>query len=190
MVTSFMQLDPGAMMETLYFDGEDGDEGFETKTEVTSLRVLRGTDEVESEIVLRDRDLDLAFMRPVKKPGSPWPFVELNGAATVEAFDPIYVLGRMGRVANRLTTVVELRIQGIIEKPRTTFFLGEYPGQGMPVFTESGACLGINVTRTLKMPSSSGMGYTSGYQSNMASIVVPGPDILELVEQVPPYESE
>ena len=187
MVTSLLQLDPGAMMANMFFEESGDEEGFETKTEVTSLRVLKGQDEVESEVVLRDTDLDLAFMRPVKKPESAWPHVDLTAPPTVQVFDVVFVLGRMGRVANRIATVGETRVQGIIEKPRLTYILGEYPGQGMPVYTESDACMGINVTRFLKVSSGSGAGYSSGYQSNMASIVVPGPDIVELVAQVPAY---
>jgi len=187
MVTSLMQLDPGAMMQNLFLDAAGEDLGFETKTEVTSLRVLRGQQEVESEIVLRDTDLDLAFVRPLKKPEDAWPHVDLSASPEVRAFDPLYVLGRLGLVANRLTSVSEMRLLGIIEKPRRTFIIGDYTGRGMPVYTEAGACLGINVTRVLKMASNSGMGYTSGFESNMASIVIPGQDVLELVAQVPAY---
>ena len=39
------------------FAGEDG----YSKTEITGLKALHGEQEVDAEIVLRDRDLDLAF---------------------------------------------------------------------------------------------------------------------------------
>ncbi len=187
MVTSLMQLDPGSLMESMFFDEAGDDEGFETKTEVTALKVLRDKEEIDAEIVLRDSDLDLAFLRPVKKPEAMWAHVDLTAAPTVALFDPVYLLGRMGQVANRLPTVGEMRIQGIVEKPRAHYIVGEYPGMGMPIFTESGVCLGINLTRMLKISGNSGMGYTSGYTSNMACVVLPGADVVELLEQVPAY---
>ena len=187
MVTSLMQLDPSAMMDSFYFDDEDG---FDAKTEVTALHVLRGSAEVAAEIVLRDADLDLAFLRPVEKPEAPWAHVDLAADGDVEAFDPIYLLARMGKVVKRLPTVQDTRIAGIIEKPRKLYVIGNYMGSGTPAFSAPGACLGINVTRSLKIQANTGMGFTSGFESNMASIVVPGPDILELLEQVPPYEGK
>ena len=188
MVTSLMRVDPATMMAAL-FPGDE-DEGFETKTEITAIRVLFGDKEVESEVVLRDRDLDLAFLRPLKKPEAPWKYSDLATSTTPATFDPIFVLSRMGQVVNRLVTANDVRIYALIEKPRKLYIIGEYPAGGTPVYTAPGACLGINVTRTLGVASNTGMGFTSGFDSNMASIVVPGADILELIDQVPPYKKK
>jgi hypothetical protein len=181
MVTSLLELDPARMMNAYFSDEEE--DGFETKTEVTALRVFQDEKEIDAEIVLRDTDLDLAFLRPVKKPEADWVHVDLSADVTVQTFEKIYFLDRMGKVAQRLPDAYPYRISAVVEKPRKLYILGEFTGSGNPVFTKSSICLGINVTRTLNVAESSNMDF------DMASIVIPGPDIMEITEQVPPYKA-
>lgn len=184
MVTSLMVIDPSVLMEE-YASPEDG---YSSKTEITSLKVRRGEAEEDAEIVLRDRDLDLAFLRPLKKPAEPRPFTDLAGGAKARAFDPVIIMDRLGKVANRVSTAQFQRIQAVLEKPRMTYFVGEYAGHGAPVFLTTGECLGINVTKMLKTNSQNGMGVADEYESNMAGVVIAGADILEVAKQVPAYK--
>lgn len=186
MVTSLMMLDPSVLMEE-YASSEDG---YSSKTEITGLKVRQGEAEEDAEIVLRDRDLDLAFLRPVKKPAEPRAFADLSAGAQAKAFDPVILMGRLGKVASRMPTAQLLRIDAVLDKPRTTYFAGEYVGHGAPVFLVTGECLGVNVTKMLKSSSQNGMGVSEEYENNMASIVVPGADILEVAKQVPAYPAE
>ncbi|MCF6286841.1 MAG: serine protease [Candidatus Hydrogenedentes bacterium] len=181
MVTSLLELDPSKMMNAYFSDEEE--DGFETKTDVTALRVLQDGKEIDAEIVLRDTDLDLAFLRPVKKPEADWTHVDLSADVAVQTFEKIYILYRMGKVAQRLPDAYPYRISAVVEKPRKLYILGESTGAGNPIFTKSGACLGINVTRTLNVSESGDMDF------DVASIVIPGPDIMKITEQVPPYKS-
>ncbi|MBL7645917.1 MAG: trypsin-like peptidase domain-containing protein [Candidatus Hydrogenedentes bacterium] len=184
MVTSLMVVDPSVLME----EYANSEEGFDSKTEITSLKVRRGEAEEDAEIVLRDRDLDLAFLRPVKKPAEPRPFTDLAAGAQAKAFDPVIVMNRLGKVANRVSTAQLLRIDAVLDKPRMTYFVGEYAGHGAPVFVVTGECLGINVTKMLKTNSQNGMGVADEYESNMASVVISGADVLEVAKQVPAYK--
>lgn len=184
MVTSLTVIDPSVLMEE-YASPEDG---YTSKTEITSLKVLRGEAEEDTEIVLRDRDLDLAFLRPLKKPAEARAFTDLAKGAVAKAFDPIIVMGRLGKVANRVSTAQLQRIEAVLDKPRTTYFVGEYPGRGAPVFLVTGECLGINVTKMLKNNSQNGMGVADEYESNMAGVVIAGADVLEAAKQVPAYK--
>lgn len=183
MVTSLMNTDPAAWMEDMY----DGDDGYSSKTELTSLKVLRGGEEEDAEIVLRDRDLDLAFIRPLKKPEAPWSFVDLSVPVKAAAFDPIIAMGRLGKVAQRAATADTQRIAAVQDRPRLTYILGAYTGNGIPIFITTGECLGINVTRMLRSSGQNGMGLSDDYGMNMASVVVPGPDVMEIAKQVPAY---
>jgi len=183
MVTSLMNTDPASWMEDMF----DGDDGYSSKTELTSLKVLRGGEEEDAEIVLRDRDLDLAFIRLVKKPEAPRAFVDLSAPVKAEAFEPIIAMGRLGKVAQRAATADMQRIAAVQERPRLSYILGSYTGNGIPVFLTSGECLGINVTRMLRSSGQNGMGLSDDYGMNMASVVVPGPDVLEIAKQVPAY---
>ncbi|MBX3175882.1 MAG: trypsin-like peptidase domain-containing protein [Candidatus Hydrogenedentes bacterium] len=186
MVTSLMHTDPSSWMDDM-FAGEDG---YSSKTEITGLKALHGEQEVDAEIVLRDRDLDLAFLRPVTKPDAPQAYVDLSGGATAQAFDEVVTLHRLGKVAQRLATANVMRIGAVQERPRLTYILGEYSGMGTPVFLTSGACLGINVTRILRGNGPNGMGVHDEYDMNMASVVIPGADILEIAKQAPAYKTD
>lgn len=184
MVTSLMMLDPSVLMD----EYASSDDGYSSKTEITSLKVRRGEAEEDAEIVLRDRDLDLAFLRPIAKPAEPRPFTDLAAGAPAKAFDPIIVMNRLGKVASRASTAQLLRVDAVLDKPRMTYFVGEYAGHGAPVFVITGECLGINVTKMLKTNSQNGIGVADEYESNMASVVIPGADVLEVAKQVPAYK--
>lgn len=193
MVTSFLHVDP----TSLYEDMSGGEDGYSSRTEITSLKILHGEQEEEAEIVLRDRDLDLAFIRPIKKPDAPRAFVNLEAAAKPGAFDPVVNVMRLGKVAQRVASATVTRLAAVQERPRLLYFLGaggasswESPGMGTPVFVLTGECIGINVTRLLRANGQNGMGMSDEYDMNMASVVVPGADVLESLKQAPPYKGE
>ena len=102
----------------------------------------------------------------------------------------VVTLHRLGKVAQRLATANVQRIGAGQERPRLTYILGEYSGMGTPVFLTSGACLGINVTRILRGNGPNGMGVHDEYDMNMASVVIPGADILEIAKQAPAYKTD
>lgn len=185
MVSSLMSVDPSVLMD----EYASAEEGFDGKTEITSLKVRRGEAEEDAEIVLRDRDLDLVFMRPITKPAESRPFIDLAAGVPAKAFDPVVVMNRLGKVAGRVSTAKLYRIDAVLDKPRATYFVGEeYANQGAPVFVVTGECLGINVIKMLKTNSQNGMGVSDEYESNSASVVIAGADVLEVAKQVPAYK--
>src|SRR4051812_16732880 len=70
-VLSLSATDPGQMMQSMLSGSGDEDAKFKMETELGDVKILLddGT-ELPSEVVLRDRDLDLAFIRPKTKPSS------------------------------------------------------------------------------------------------------------------------
>jgi hypothetical protein len=187
MVSSLTRMDPSVLMDAYASE----DDGYDGKTEITSLKVRRGDAEEDAEIVLRDRDLDLVFLRPITKPTEPRPFVDLAAGAPAKAFDPVIIMNRLGKVASRVSTATLYRVEAVLDKPRTTYFVGEeYTDQGSPAFVATGECLGINVTKLLATNSQNGMGVADEYESNSASVVIPGADVLEVAKQVPAYKEK
>src|SRR5712672_1264220 len=67
-VLSLSATDPGQMLQNMMSGGSDEESKFKMETELSDVKILLddGT-EVPSEVVLRDRDLDLAFIRPKTK---------------------------------------------------------------------------------------------------------------------------
>jgi hypothetical protein len=84
-------------------------------------------------------------------------------------------------VAQRSHVAFIDRVEGLVEKPRKFFILGEHRARQVvcsPVFTMDGKFVGIGVMRAVKTDSSA-MG------DNVLVVVVPGEQIKELVAQVP-----
>ena len=183
-VFSLTSSDPTAALgKMMGMFGELGDSGMQA--EVTDIKIrLPGGEELPSEIVLRDRDLDLVFVRPNEKPSDPLPAVDLADPALPKALDEVVVLNRLGNVANWTTSAKLNRIQAVIEKPRTYYILGDDLTLGAPVFALDGKIVGIMLLRTSTGRPSMG-GFLQGISGmGMLPIVLPAEDIAEVAQQV------
>ncbi len=186
-VVSYFSTDPSSLYSAMAGD-DSGD--FKTESETTDVKIrLPDGQELPAKIVLRDKDLDLAFVRPVEKPAKPLPAIDLSAKATPKLLDQIVVLNRLGRVASWATAVYLDRIHAIAEKPRTFYVpggMGALESElGCPAFTLDGKVVGILVLRLL--PSrDAGMGSMFGMSdAGMLPVILPSDDILEIVKQVP-----
>lgn len=142
------------------------------------LRYADGT-ETPARQVYSDADLDLSFLLPRPRPGQTLPAltpVALDAAAKADLLDPVLALGRMPKVLNWEPRVVLTRVNCITRRPRTAYFLDAYSGAGFPVFTASGACLGLIAQKSLPAQR---MGQQMAAQA--VPIVVPSEDILDLL---------
>lgn len=176
-VLSLTSVDPSSFYESMR------DSGAELTTKVTSIKILLadGT-ELESEVVLRDKDLDLAFVRPKEKPEKPMAHVDLDNAAEPRLLDEVVVLAQLGKVARRAHSVSLARVEAIMEKPRTFYLLGEHLARLIvcsPAFTLDGKFVGIGVLRAIKGEGGGGM------SDNVLAVIVPAEDIKEGAAQAP-----
>jgi hypothetical protein len=161
------------------------DEYKSADTQIDDLKLLLddGT-EVPSEIVLRDRDLDLAFVRPKTKPTTPMTAVDLTKTATVEMLEPLVALNRLSRAAGRAYSASIERIDAVIQKPRT-FYIPDTTQSttslGSPAFALNGGFVGIFVMRAVTGGETSGR----NMRENMTAILIPAEDILKGAKQAP-----
>ena len=170
--------------------------GFKMETEIKSVDILTaGGDEIPAEIVLRDKDLDLAFLRPKQKTDKPFAALDLSKSGAPAQLDPVVAISRLGRVANRAYGALLDRIEAVVEKPRT-FYVPAGGGMsesslGAPVFTLDGNLIGILVLRTIRASSSSMMGMMGmmggGGSDNAVMIIMPASDVLEVAAQAPEH---
>jgi hypothetical protein len=186
-VLSFSATDPSQMMQNFI----SGDEGkFKLDTELSDIKILLedGT-EVPAEVVLRDRDLDLAFVRPKTKLATPLPAVNLADGGKADVLDQVIALNRLGNAAGRAYAASVERIAAIVQRPRL-FYVPETSltttTLGSPAFTLDGKMLGLFVMRANKGAGDAGMGMMNVQQGNVVGIIVPASDILKAVKQVPP----
>src|ERR1043166_3820854 len=154
-VLSLSATDPGSILSSMM--GGDGDGSGEVKfkmeNELTDAKILTHDGaELPAEVVLRDKELDLAFLRPKQKPAAPVPAIDLAQAGEAHLLDQVITLNRLGKAAGRAYAASVERISAVVLKPRTFYAVGgdaTATTLGSPAFTLGGPLLGAFVLRTV-----------------------------------------
>jgi hypothetical protein len=181
-VLALSACDPTEMYQRMMSDEASK---YKLDIEVTDLRILLsdGT-EIPSEIVLRDKDLDLAFIRPKTKPTSPMAAVDLAQSAPAQLLEQVITLNRLNSAAGRAYAASVERISALIQKPRT-FYIPDSSMTattlGSPAFALDGKVVGVFVMRAI----SSRGGAARNYRDNMTTIILPAEDVLKGAKQAP-----
>jgi hypothetical protein len=129
--------------------GGGADMKIESDVTETTLVLDDGT-EVEADVVLKDADLDLAFIRP-RDAKTKTDAVELKAhEAAPQELDEIFVIGRLSRVANHAPAVSKGFIRGVVKGPRPFYVADELlsVNTGCVVWDDKGAPLGLLVHKT------------------------------------------
>ena len=177
-VTTLGQVDPQATLEALRAgSGATGGRmpeivGSEFKE--VKLRLADGK-EVPARFVLKDADLDLAFMAPEATPenaGREFPYVKLDELTDGSLLGDYFYVGRAAKVQQRVPLVRATEIIGVVEKPRRLYLLTDQLPQwmGTPVFNPQGRVLGITLQH-----------FANGQRSGL--VVLPAADIAEMAKQ-------
>jgi len=177
-VISNVATDPSSMFSI--DTGEDSPQ-FKMDTSVADVKiVLADGKEYPAKVVLRDKDLDLAFVRPDQK-DLKLTSLELKApAAEPKVLDEVIALTRLDRSANREPGVSVARIMSVIKKPRTHYVAMALMESGCPAFDAQGNVLGITVMRISGAKGGGGFSMMS-----MLPSVLPCADILDAAKQVP-----
>jgi hypothetical protein len=167
-VTSLGSIDPraaGAM------SGGRANEGPDAEFKEVKLR-LGDNSEIAARVVLKDGDLDLAFIAPESDAaagGRQFAFVKLDDPAEATVLGTYYEVTRLPKALQRLTVVQLSTIVGIVEKPRRLIYASEQ-SMGCPLFDAQGHVLGLGLRY-----------YASG--GVIAPIIVPAADVADMAKQ-------
>jgi S1-C subfamily serine protease len=150
-----------------------------TRTEVTSeateirIRTADGR-ELPARLVLRDQDLDLAFVRPTEAPAVPMPFVDAVSARP-SLLDPVVILQRTNESLGWVISAALGSVQVTLDKPRTYYLISfaSMGGQGLgsPIFDMTGRFLGVILLRD------------TGMRGSTAPGLLPADDIRDVAKQ-------
>jgi S1-C subfamily serine protease len=195
-VLSLGSLNPGGMLSKLMgsmgsTSGGNGQPSVEITTEPTEVKIrLANGREMPAKIVLRDEDLDLAFLRPTTRPETPLVSIDLRDAAKPALLDQVLVISRLGRVGGWTAGAALYDIGAIIDKPRTFYVLagGGSVGSvmGTPAFLASGKVVGLLTLRQIEPGRASMASMMGGSESlGMLGVILPAADVLEIAGQAP-----
>jgi hypothetical protein len=158
------------------------EQDYKVTIEITDVKMrLADGQELPAKIVLRDKDLDLAFIRPIADPTTPTPAVDLSASAKVDVLDDMLVIERLGEVANRTATASIDRVAAVIQKPRLLYVPGlggQSADTGAAAFTLDGKVVGILVNRF--PPAGQG-----SEERSPLTVILPAEDILDAAKQAP-----
>ena len=133
------------------------------------LRLADGK-EVSARFVLKDADLDLAFMAPeTAEPGREYAHVNLADSADAALLDRLFFVSRAPKTLQRVPLVRSTNILGIVEKPRRLYLLTDL-AIAAPVFEGGGKLLGITLQH-----------FANGRLSGV--VVLPAADIADMAKQ-------
>lgn len=151
--------------------------GPNTRVEITSepseIKIhAAGGREMGAKLVLRDQDLDLAFIRPTEPPASPMAAVD-GPAGMPQLLDLLLVVQRTSESTGWSTSASFGNVQLIIDKPRTYYQMAGQTPPGAPLFDTAGRFVGVTVVRN---PGVRG--------TAPVTAVLPANDIREIARQV------
>src|SRR5688572_22093073 len=188
-VLSLGSLNPGSMMNKMMGSGGSGQDRMEIGSEPTDVKLrLPDGRELGARIVLRDEDLDLAFLRPIAKPEKPLVAINLADEGKPSLLDPVVILSRLGRVGGWTPAASLQTIGAIIEKPRTFYVIenGGAGGMGTPAFTSSGKVVGLLTMRSVQAGRPGMFSMMGGTESlGLLPVILPAADVREIAQQAP-----
>lgn len=172
-VTSLAEVDPQVAIEAMRANqqGPNRIELLGADFKEVKLRLADGT-EVPARFVLKDADLDLAFMAPVENGDGPkreYAHVNLAESAEGAVLDEFFLVSRAPKALQRVPLTRSAAVQGIVEKPRRLYLLTEQM-LGTPVFAQDGRVLGITLQH-----------FANNRRTGL--IVLPAADIAEIAKQ-------
>ncbi len=175
-VTSLAEVDPQMAFEAMSGSQRGGQrpELLGADFKEVKLRLADGT-ELPARFVLKDQDLDLAFMAPVAEEAAEagarktFAYVDLAQAAEGELLESYTLVGRAPKALQRVPVARTTKIMGVVEKPRRLYLMTE-TSLGVPMFDAAGRVLGITFQH-----------FANSRRTGF--VVLPAEDIAEIAKQ-------
>jgi hypothetical protein len=151
MVTALSAINPTAMLSGQKMNTPQGKVEVNYSVQYKELKIIMPDGlEIPADLVMKDMDLDLAFLRP--KAGNEdakdvkFHPIDLAESATGEILDEVLIVGRLGKTFSYQPSGWGSEITAKIEKPRLCYRVAGVSA-GTPVYTVGGKLLGLGASR-------------------------------------------
>jgi len=180
-VVSHSQMDPSEELSQRQINTRSGPVSLDASVSLKEVRVtLADGTEIPAEQVMKDRHLDLSFLRSdlssKEAEGVELHSIDLKDHAQVQISDEVITLSRTPELLSRVPSVAIGQVTSIVKRPRT-FIRVSGDVLGCPTFTVDGKVVGISVRRSMK-------------DKGAVSVLLPAEDVLEIAEQARTAGSE
>ena len=177
-------IDPMSLLTNAMGGSED--DSMSSKVKDLKLRLHDGT-EVPAEVVLRDKDLGIAFVRPAPALAQPVKAVDLSLGVAPELLDLGVCINRLGKIGNWEPGLFLLRVDAKLSKPRTLYVHTNVTTLGCPVFALDGKIIGLSIMR-IGASESDPFSAVLDAATNVANlgalpVILPADQILEVAKQ-------
>jgi len=190
-VLSFSSIDPTKVFGEIVKkqNGKDGPK-MDMDSEITSLTMIMADGrEIPAKVILRDADLDMAFIMPTEKPAKPMTAVDISGDGKAGVPDTVVILNRLDKNAGRAISVSLKRIEAVISNPRRSYVADSETLMnrlGAPVFSLDGKVVGFSLLRMTKSGDKSSRGgfLSSGISSlGIMPVILPVGEVSAAAKQ-------
>ncbi len=161
------------------------DEGPRFETEVSDVRLLlQDGRELPARFVLRDSDLDVAFVAPTE-PVAKLASVPFDKGALPGPMDDLVFLAQLGKSLNRAVAVSAGQVRAVVKRPRTFLVPAAADGMsslGTPAFDGRGRPVGLVVMRRAPGGQDGSLSIRA-WSDRMTAVVLTAADLQDLMEQ-------
>lgn len=159
----------------------------ESEVSDASIMLSDGTT-LPAHVVLRDKDSDLALVRPTTKPAQALVHVDISANAVPQVLDQFVALYRLGKMANRAPVASLERVNAMVTGPRPYYVPesgGGLSGIGSPAFNLDGTLLGFLLLKSAPPEDDSNIGsmFNGAAAMGLMPIIVPAAQIRDSVAQ-------
>ncbi len=146
----------------------------------SDLKVLFGTDTdgVDARLLARDSELDLAWVQIKSLGDRKLTVIDVTHAVPPVIGDDLLSLHRMGKQYARVPVIMEGRLAGVTQKPRSLLLMTGDRAPGVPIFLPNGQLVGISALQVSDDDDRGGRGGARNLgQPRFGTIVLPGAEI-------------
>lgn len=140
--------------------------------------ILDNGKEVQAKLIITDKDLDVAIIKP-EKPGEKFDFFEVRELEKPALFDEMVAFFRLSKDYNRELSFITTSVNCRLTKPEDLFLVQGGIPMSCLIFDKQGRFAGLSVSRGTDDEDTKSLGMAN----SMVTSILPAKEILEIIKQ-------